>query len=607
MRFKPLSEKRAAAVPFDQSSYALVRRLLRDYVRHHAGTIAMAVVFMIVFAAASAAFVYLLKPALDDVLIARDQEMLKFWPVVILIVSLVIGFSQLGQAVLMQKVGLRVIADMQDQMFAHLMRADLQFFHDNATGKLIARFTNDVNLLRGGLTSSLTGLVKDVLHCAFLLGLLFYHDWIWTLTIFVVFPIAVIPIVKIGQRMRRISRQTQGEVARFTTLLDQVFQGARHVKSYGMEDYERRRAKGLIESIFGLYYRAAWARAIGHPIMETLGGGAFAAVVYLGGSQVIAGETTPGTLVSFIGALIMAYRPLKSILNLNANLQEGLAAAQRVFYLLDVEPDIVDRPDARKLEVAGGSIRFDGVSFEYADDKPALKGVSLTVPAGRTAALVGPSGGGKSTILNLIPRFYEVQAGGVSIDGADVRDVTLASLRANIALVSQEVSLFDDTVRANIAYGRPGAGEDEIEQAARDAAAHGFIVDLPDGYDTVVGEHGVKLSGGQRQRIAIARAMLKNAPILLLDEATSALDTDSERQVQAALAELMRGRTTLIVAHRLSTVADADILYVVENGKVVESGSHAELIRHGGLFARLASLQSADEPSPDPDAARVRA
>jgi subfamily B ATP-binding cassette protein MsbA len=362
-----------------------------------------------------------------------------------------------------------------------------------------------------------------------------------------------------------------------------------------MEEYEERRAGGLIERLFALTDRANRTRSRATPMMEALGGAAIAIVILYGGQQVISGTRTPGAFFSFITALLLAYQPVKALAILNAQLQEGLAAAQRVFQVLDIEPAIRDAANARPLRIAAGEVRFDDVRFGYHAGAVALDGISLTVPGGSTVALVGPSGAGKSTMLNLIPRFYEVDHGAISIDGQDVREVTLASLRGAIALVAQEVSLFDDTVRANIAYGRFDASQTDIEAAAAAAGADRFIRELPQGYDTVVGEQGVLLSGGQRQRLAIARAMLRDAPILLLDEATSALDSESERQVQAALRSLMRGRTTIVIAHRLSTVIGADLICVLDRGRIVESGRHAQLLARNGLYARLYQTQFAGE------------
>jgi subfamily B ATP-binding cassette protein MsbA len=575
-------------------SVALVARLVREFMRPHARRIALAFLLMGVAAASTALRAWLMQPVLDRIFVAREGALLLLIAGGALALALAKGLADYGEAVLMNRVGQRVIADVQIALFARLMRADLAYFHAHPTGTLISRFTSDAVLLRSAAVSVLGAIGKDAVTVVFLVGVMFYQDWLLALVSFFVFPLAIRPIIGIGRRIRRVSANTQAKIGQLTTLLSQTFQGARHVKAYGMEGYEERRATGLFERLFALIDRASRTRSRASPMMETLGGAAIAVVILYGGHQVITGARTPGALFSFITALLLAYQPLKSLANLNASLQEGLAAAQRVFEVLDVEPTICDMPAARPLRVSGGEIRFERVSFGYVPGALALDDFSLTVPPGRTVALVGPSGAGKSTILNLIPRFFDVHEGCIAIDGQDVRSVTLASLRGAIGLVAQEVSLFDDTVRANIAYGRFGASAAEIEAAARSAAADGFVRELPQGYDTLVGEHGVRLSGGQRQRVAIARAMLKDAPILLLDEATSALDSESERQVQAALRALMRGRTTLVIAHRLSTVQGADLICVVDRGRIVETGRHAELIARDGTYARLYAMQFAE-------------
>jgi subfamily B ATP-binding cassette protein MsbA len=577
------------------SSLALVRRLVRDFIWRHAGMIAVAFLCMGMTAGSTALRAWLMEPVLDRIFIARDASLLLLLGGAALVLALIKGFADYGQTVLMNRVGQRVIADIQIASFARLLRADLAYFNATSSGLLISRLTNDVGLLRNAAGNVLAGIGRDAVTVAFLVGLMFYQDWVLALIAFFAFPLAIRPIIGIGRRMRRVSANTQAEMGQLTTLLSQTFQGARHVKAYGMEEYEERRAGRLIERIFALVDRANRTRSQATPMMEALGGAAIAVVILYGGQQVISGARTPGAFFSFITALLLAYQPVKALAILNANLQEGLAAAQRVFQVLDIEPAIHDRPGARPLRIETGEVHFEQVRFGYHPGAVALDGISLTVPGGGTVALVGPSGAGKSTMLNLIPRFYEVDQGALSIDGQDVRAVTLASLRGTIALVAQEVSLFDDTVRANIAYGRFGASEEEIEAAATAAGADRFIRELPQGYDTLVGEHGVLLSGGQRQRLAIARAMLKDAPILLLDEATSALDSESERQVQAALRSLMRGRTTIVIAHRLSTVIGADLICVLDRGHIVESGRHAQLLARNGLYARLYETQFASE------------
>jgi len=609
---RPLTQPTSAPAHSHRPTRELLGRLVRESVRPYTGWIVLALVCMALVAGATAASAYLMEPIVNEVFIARRFDALWLVSGAVALTFAIKGFANYGQAFLMSRLGLRIVADTQNRLFAHLERMDLAFFHVNPTGTLVSRFATDITMMRAAVSNALTSLGKDLLTLVGLVSVMFVQDWRLSAAAFVIFPLAVWPIARLGRRIRKVTANTQREMGLFTTLLEQTFQGMRAVKAYGMEEYERQRVAGLVERIFLLTLKAARTRALSHPIMEMLGGFAVAVVVVYGGYRVILDAMDPGSFFSFITALLLAYEPMKRLANLNASLQEGLAGAQRVFDLLDTEPDLKERPGAAALAVRLGEIRFDDVSFAYGPGVPALNGVSLTVPAGKTVALVGPSGAGKSTILNLIPRFYDVDSGRVAVDGTDVRDATFESLRAAMALVSQEVMLFDDTVRANIAYGRAAASDEDIAEAARHAGAAKFIKALPQGYDTLVGEQGVKLSGGQRQRLAIARAMLKNAPILLLDEATSALDTESERHVQAALEALMRGRTTLVIAHRLSTVKDADLIYVVDGGRVAEQGTHTELLARDGIYARLYALQFAEQgdsrpQQPESPARRVRA
>ncbi len=575
------------------SSWILIRRLLAEHVRPHIGTLAIAALSMAVVAAATAGNAWLLKPILDGLFGNGNPDWLYLIPAMVIGVAVIKGFAGYLEGSLMGGFGERIIADTQVRMYAKLMHADLAWLHQIHSGKLIASFLYDAHLLREAVGKALTGIVKDSLSLIFLAIVMFLQYWQLSLVVCVIFPMVAIFSRRLGKKTRKGSKRSQEETGKLTTILSETFDGARMVKAYGMEDRETERARASVEQRLTHAMRVIRARAAASPSTEALGGIAIGIVAFIGGQQIIAGTTTPGTLGSFIAAVLMAYQPLKSISTLNVSLQEGLAAAERIFAVLDQEATIRDAADARPLTVQGGAIRFEQVSFAYDPEHPALRNVTIQVPAGRKAALVGASGAGKSTILNLIPRFYDASAGQVLIDGQDVRGVTLSSLRGSIALVSQELTLFDDTVRANIAYGRAGASQAEIEAAAGAAAAHDFITGLPQGYDTLVGENGVKLSGGQRQRIAIARAMLRDAPILLLDEATSALDSESERLIQEALRRLMQGRTTLVIAHRLSTVIDADIIFVLDHGQLVEQGSHAELLAKGGVYARLYATQFA--------------
>ena len=577
----------------------LVKRLFNDYVRSYKFYIAMAVICMVFAAATTAANAWIMQPVLDDVFLDKNKDMLMILPIAVLIIAIVKGFSEFGQSVLMLLVGQRTIGDIQKDMYASLMKADLSFFHNNPSGNLVARFISDVNRLRHSVTTTLTGIAKDTLTLIFLVALMFYRDWELASIAFLIFPLAIYPITRIGRMMRKISAATQNKIGEFSTLLNQTFQGSRQVKAYGMEGYEGERARDYIDEITRLIFKSSRRSTILRPIMETLGGIAVAGVVLYGGIKVIDGETTPGTFFSFLTAFFLAYRPLKSLAGLNAVLQDGLASAERLFRILDIEPKIQDRNNSKTIENVKGTIEFKNVEFAYENKDYILKKISLLIPRGKKIALVGPSGAGKSTILNLIPRFFEVEKGQGEIDGIDSKEIKIGSLRSSMALVSQEINLFDDTIRSNIAYGKLDSSEEEIIAAAKKSASHDFITKLPNGYNTTVGEHGVKLSGGQRQRIAIARAMLKNAPILLLDEATSSLDTESERYVQEALLELMKNRTTLVIAHRLSTVINADTIYVIDSGKIAESGTHFELLKNEGVYSRLYTQQFAEQEKND--------
>lgn len=570
-------------------------RLLSDHIRPQLRWLLFAVVCMTVYAGTTAAQAWIMEPMLDQVFLEKDRSMLLVVPLAVVAIALLKGMVDFGQTMALSRVGQRITADLQQRLFRHLVSADIGFFIERGSGPLISGMTFDTQQLRNAASSTLTGLARDTLSIVFLIALMFHQDWRLACVAVAAFPLASLPIAKLGRRMRKVAGQTQQQMARLTARLEQTFQGMRQVKVDNREETEAGRTGSIIEHLFDINLKASRVRATTSPVMEALGGVAVAAVIFYGGSRVLAGATTPGTFFSFVAALLMAYRPLKNLAKLNTQVQEGLAAAERIYAVLDHEPDVRDRPDAPPLEVVRGAISFERVTFGYRPERPALIDLDLEVPPGQTLALVGPSGAGKSTILNLILRFYDADGGRILIDGQDLRHVTLKSLRGAIALVSQHVELFDDTVRANIAYGRPEASAADIVAAARAAAAHDFIEALPNGYDTNIGPSGASLSGGQRQRLGIARAMLKNAPILLLDEATSSLDSEAERVVQTALERLKRGRTTLVIAHRLSTITGADTIAVVERGRIVETGSHQVLLARGGSYARLYELQFADQ------------
>lgn len=574
-----------------RSNYIRLLAYLRRYLWPQ---FALAIGCMIVFSATNGAMPFLVRHIFDDVFSSKDMFALQVLPVVIIAVFLVRGVVGYGSTYLTAWVGQRIVADLRNDVTEHLQRLSLSYYNRTPSGSVVSRVTNDVALVRAALTDAFAALLKDATSLVILVIVAFVQDWLLALIAFVVFPVSVLPVVRLSQRLRRVARRGQVSMGTLTALLQESIQGNRVVKAFGMEDYESQRSRVENERLFDLYMRAARIRAFTTPMMEILAAFGIAGVVAYGGYSVITGERTQGAFLGFLTALFLLYEPFKNLARSNAAVQQGLGAADRVIEILDTEPDVCDRPGAIRLEGLREAIRFEAVRFRY-DHEDVLHDIDLEIRAGEAVALVGMSGGGKSTIADLLPRFYDVTGGRILVDGVDVRDYTLASLRANIAVVTQQTFLFNDTVRNNIAYGRGDAEMDDVEAAAEAAHALEFIRALPEGFDTVIGELGVKLSGGQRQRLAIARALLKNAPILVLDEATSALDTESERLVQRALDNLMRDRTTLVIAHRLSTIQRADRIVVLVRGGIVEQGTHAELLDLGAEYRKLYDLQFRDE------------
>ena len=567
--------------------------LLRIYavIRPYQSRLFIAMAGMIFVAALTGAQAYLVKDLLDKIFMEKNVFFLNVLPLIIVLIFFLKSVCYYLYYFLLEKVGQSVIRDLRIQVFEHIHRQPLSFFHHMPTGTLISRIISDITLMQQAVSNALVGTLRDFFQVIILLGVVFYMNWKLAMFSFIILPIAAYPIVKFGRIFRKLSTRTQEETAHVTNILYETITGNRIVKAFGREQYEGRRFRDQIGTLFAVIIQDARFRSMQHPLMEFIGGVAIALIIWFGGNEVIHGDATPGTFFAFLTALIAAYEPVKGVSRINSTIQQGMAAATRVFALLDIVPAIADKPGATVLPPFGRTIEFQNVTFSYDHEEPVLTNINLTVPAGQALAIVGPSGGGKTTLTNLIPRFLDLNEGAILIDGVDIRDVTLQSLRGQIAMVTQQTILFNDTVRNNIAYGDLHCSEDDLIRAATAAHALDFITGLPQGFDTVIGEGGARLSGGERQRVSIARAILKNAPILILDEATSALDTESEREVQKALENLMQGKTTFVIAHRLSTIINADRIIVIKDGAIVEEGTHDELLALGREYELLYTMQ----------------
>ena len=543
-------------------------------------------------------YAWLARPVLDGIFIEKNEQLLLVLPLAILAVAAVKALFSYGVGYLMAYVGNRVVADIRQELFQQLMRMPIGFHDSNTSGRLVSRIVNDVGLMANAASSVIKDMFQNALTFLAMVGVILYQDWKLAGISLVVIPLAGLTMVRVGKRLKKLAASGQAQMGDMSSTLQETFAGIRVVKAFGREDAEAERFQARNQAFLATTLKTNQVWSIGHSHMEVIGVISIAVIIWYGGYLVINGTMTPGAFFSFMAAMLLAYTPVRKLSGANNLIQQALAAAERVFDVLDMKTEQAQTQGMVPLAGIHRAIEFQGVSLRYESQKiPALTKVDLTIRPGEVIALVGSSGSGKTTLVSLLPRFYEPTTGRILIDGVPLDSYELQSLRAHIGIVSQEIVLFDDTIRNNIAFGRTGASQADVEQAAKLAYAHDFILRIPDGYDALIGERGLKLSGGERQRLAIARALLRDPPLLILDEATSALDTESERIVQLALANLMKNRTTLVIAHRLSTIQNADRIVVLDRGTVVEIGSHEDLLRQGGVYHRLHAMQFQDVTS----------
>tara|TARA_B100000686_G_C16782064_1_gene972641 strand:- start:1250 stop:3034 length:1785 start_codon:yes stop_codon:yes gene_type:complete len=577
------------------STKALVHQLFQKYIRKHSTKLFLSIFCMIIVSASTAINAWMMQPVLDDIFINKNEALIIIIPIAVLAIAVIKGAASYFQSILMSFVGYKMVADLQKEMFQSLIRCDISYFNETNSGTLVSRFLADVGSLSRGVHNVIINIIKDSLTFIFLVFVMFYHDFKLAFIAIFIFPIAIFPITRIGKRLRKISKNTQVGFGHFTSKLSESLTGIKTIKSFNAEKFEEEKIDFEIENLFNLTFKSTKVNSIARPLMETLGGIAVAMIIFIGGSEVISGETTPGTFFSFLTALLMAYQPIKSLASLNATLQMAMASAERIFEIIEKKPLISEKKENSDKILKKNTpydMQFEKVFFKYhKSERYILKNINFKIHKGEKIALVGHSGAGKTTLLNLLPRFFDPLKGKIKLGGIDLKDFSLSFIRDHFSLVSQDIVLFDETVKYNIAYGTKNTNHLLLQDACKKANCDEFIKKLPNGMNEIIGENGTKLSGGQRQRIAIARAFIKNSPFLLLDEATSALDSKSEKKIHNSLLKLMKNKTSLIIAHRISTIIDADKIILMNEGEIIDVGTHKQLIKSSKIYKNLYELQ----------------